>query len=58
MKVTVEYSDPFEAKVAIQAMAYVEFVEEFERFLINLTGVVTRAGILDKFSALRDLYKI
>lgn len=58
MKVTVEYSDPFEARVALQAMAYVEFVEEFERFLMSHQGALTRAEILDKFSALRDLYKV
>lgn len=58
MKVTVEYGDAFEARVALQSLAYVEFVEEFEKFLMSHPGALNGVEVLDKFSALRDLYKI
>jgi hypothetical protein len=58
MKVTVEYSDAFEARLALQANAYLEFVEEFERYLTTAPGGISRPEILDKFAALRDLYKV
>ena len=60
MKVTIEYNDPFDAKLALSANQYLEFVEELERFLISPSphGAVSRSEILDKFTALRDLYKV
>lgn len=58
MKVTVEYNDPFEARIALQSLAYVEFIEEFERYLQSAPVPQSRSDILDKFAALRDLYKV
>lgn len=58
MKVTVEFNNSLDARIALQAGAYAEFLEEFERFLTSSPGHISRVEICDKFSILRDLYKI
>ena len=58
MKVIVEYNSAFEAKIGLQAPDLLQFIEDFENFLENGDSRPTRDFLLDKFNALKDLYKI
>ncbi len=58
MKVTVEFTDSFQAKIALQAPDYLQFIEDFENFLDRQDPRVLKENLQAKFNELKDLYKI
>jgi hypothetical protein len=58
MKTTIEFTDTFAAKLALQAPDYLQFVEDFENYLESLDFRENKDRLLDKFNSLKGLYKI